>query len=146
MHTSKSIFHVFFFFNDTATTEIYTLSLHDALPISDLVERLVPRHPGELTGALRTRAAQRMHQPIGMVNTLGIARDLGADHAGGIALQLGAAHPADTGTIDHLDIQRAGRRTIVRTGGMPDVDFGLVVHTPIGTIKSPDSRVHLSAA
>src|SRR2546429_6683866 len=25
---------VFFFFNDTATTEIYTLSLHDALPIS----------------------------------------------------------------------------------------------------------------
>src|SRR3712207_9079399 len=29
---------LFFFFNDTATTEIYTLSLHDALPISDQVE------------------------------------------------------------------------------------------------------------
>src|SRR6266496_6562287 len=27
------LFFVFFFFNDTATTEIYTLSLHDALPI-----------------------------------------------------------------------------------------------------------------
>src|SRR5256885_11887912 len=27
---------IFFFFNDTATTEIYTLSLHDALPISEL--------------------------------------------------------------------------------------------------------------
>src|SRR6266404_9594155 len=27
------IFLIFFFFNDTATTEIYTLSLHDALPI-----------------------------------------------------------------------------------------------------------------
>src|SRR2546427_8199318 len=27
----------FFFFNDTATTEIYTLSLHDALPISQVV-------------------------------------------------------------------------------------------------------------
>src|SRR2546430_6176797 len=27
-------FLIFFFFNDTATTEIYTLSLHDALPIS----------------------------------------------------------------------------------------------------------------
>src|SRR3712207_9433210 len=26
--------YIFFFFNDTATTEIYTLSLHDALPIS----------------------------------------------------------------------------------------------------------------
>src|SRR2546429_6996998 len=32
----------FFFFNDTATTEIYTLSLHDALPIS----RISPRQPG----------------------------------------------------------------------------------------------------
>ena len=28
------VFYFFFFFNDTATTEIYTLSLHDALPIS----------------------------------------------------------------------------------------------------------------
>src|SRR2546427_5727916 len=28
-----SLFLIFFFFNDTATTEIYTLSLHDALPI-----------------------------------------------------------------------------------------------------------------
>src|ERR1043166_10195198 len=28
------LFLCFFFFNDTATTEIYTLSLHDALPIS----------------------------------------------------------------------------------------------------------------
>src|SRR2546426_6891218 len=31
------LFVFFFFFNDTATTEIYTLSLHDALPISLLV-------------------------------------------------------------------------------------------------------------
>src|SRR2546423_14317086 len=30
----RSVFAIFFFFNDTATTEIYTLSLHDALPIS----------------------------------------------------------------------------------------------------------------
>src|SRR5438876_7541471 len=29
-----TLFFLFFFFNDTATTEIYTLSLHDALPIS----------------------------------------------------------------------------------------------------------------
>src|SRR5438876_12449884 len=29
--------HLLFFFNDTATTEIYTLSLHDALPISPLI-------------------------------------------------------------------------------------------------------------
>src|SRR2546426_6656428 len=32
-HNSRPLTHFFFFFNDTATTEIYTLSLHDALPI-----------------------------------------------------------------------------------------------------------------
>src|SRR5256885_2451622 len=33
----------FFFFNDTATTEIYTLSLHDALPISAYFRQHAPR-------------------------------------------------------------------------------------------------------
>src|SRR5256885_2984731 len=39
------IFFFFFFFNDTATTEIYTLSLHDALPILLSAGDLVG-HPG----------------------------------------------------------------------------------------------------
>src|SRR3712207_6855469 len=34
-----SLYFFFFFFNDTATTEIYTLSLHDALPISAAAHR-----------------------------------------------------------------------------------------------------------
>src|ERR1039457_7658208 len=38
-------FCCFFFFNDTATTEIYTLSLHDALPIYDSTGR--SRNPWE---------------------------------------------------------------------------------------------------
>src|SRR3712207_8134010 len=39
-----------FFFNDTATTEIYTLSLHDALPISGeaSVSRTAPRASGRV--------------------------------------------------------------------------------------------------
>src|SRR5256885_8652671 len=50
----------FFFFNDTATTEIYTLSLHDALPICPAVQRK-PR-PGLAGGwreALRRRQGAR---------------------------------------------------------------------------------------
>src|SRR3712207_7249585 len=41
---------MFFFFNDTATTEIYTLSLHDALPIlpADHVEKHLERVPAHL--------------------------------------------------------------------------------------------------
>src|SRR5688572_30957621 len=35
------LFLLFFFFNDTATTEIYTLSLHDALPIYRRHHRLL---------------------------------------------------------------------------------------------------------
>src|SRR5256885_5119332 len=34
----KQQLFLFFFFNDTATTEIYTLSLHDALPISEEIK------------------------------------------------------------------------------------------------------------
>src|SRR6266403_5138916 len=42
----------FFFFNDTATTEIYTLSLHDALPISPFAisYRQPDGHRGEIRG------------------------------------------------------------------------------------------------
>src|SRR3712207_9509322 len=45
--------YAFFFFNDTATTEIYTLSLHDALPIS-------PRQPA---GLRRTRPRESAPRP-----------------------------------------------------------------------------------
>ena len=42
-------FHLFFFFNDTATTEIYTLSLHDALPIfrKNLAEAIIKKAKAE---------------------------------------------------------------------------------------------------
>src|SRR5258708_24115277 len=61
----------FFFFNDTATTEIYTLSLHDALPIcfwftrnpearSKCSEKRVPLHE-ELGGVLRVELRSEEH-------------------------------------------------------------------------------------
>src|SRR5256885_10084477 len=46
----------FFFFNDTATTEIYTLSLHDALPIygpQSRATRRVPRGQGQAVRIFR---------------------------------------------------------------------------------------------
>src|SRR2546430_10096898 len=42
-HSTATSF--FFFFNDTATTEIYTLSLHDALPISRYASTVARRTP-----------------------------------------------------------------------------------------------------
>src|SRR2546427_8625634 len=55
----------FFFFNDTATTEIYTLSLHDALPISRQNSRARERVLGPPL-AKRTIAERlsRKHSPL----------------------------------------------------------------------------------
>src|SRR2546426_12192269 len=49
----------FFFFNDTATTEIYTLSLHDALPICRHARGV--RIPAVVGGSHRPRGALRRH-------------------------------------------------------------------------------------
>src|SRR2546422_8187893 len=56
--------YLFFFFNDTATTEIYTLSLHDALPISshDLRPPLVPIGP-RLVGARDAHELRLVERP-----------------------------------------------------------------------------------
>src|SRR2546430_3356110 len=54
MHVPHSVY-LFFFFNDTATTEIYTLSLHDALPIYGA--RLDPRE----RHLVRRRAVAEAH-------------------------------------------------------------------------------------
>src|SRR5260370_42670700 len=58
-----------FFFNDTATTEIYTLSLHDALPIyagrppDDLLLRRWRYHPGQHTDRLGLAEGELRRQP-----------------------------------------------------------------------------------
>src|SRR2546423_14224346 len=46
-------FFFFFFFNDTATTEIYTLSLHDALPIFLILDGSSHSDLAKMTTALR---------------------------------------------------------------------------------------------
>src|SRR3712207_8637037 len=62
---------LFFFFNDTATTEIYTLSLHDALPIClNIVELKLPRLRDRredipyLTAAFVRDTSERLQKPL----------------------------------------------------------------------------------
>src|SRR2546426_12166947 len=59
---------LFFFFNDTATTEIYTLSLHDALPIFPIVGpvQAVLFFDGGTTGIIRKNALRL--DPTGFSN------------------------------------------------------------------------------
>src|SRR3979490_3624569 len=57
-----SLLYVVFFFNDTATTEIYTLSLHDALPIFTCAHRADPRARSGGPQARRTLRRQRSEE------------------------------------------------------------------------------------
>src|SRR3712207_8979844 len=76
-----------FFFNDTATTEIYTLSLHDALPISRAPEAQVQAaagfpdrgggaHAGRSRGARGSR-----HRALRGPEKIGRAQRLNSSHA-----------------------------------------------------------------
>src|SRR3712207_7265617 len=51
---------MFFFFNDTATTEIYTLSLHDALPICRLLAERPADAVDRVTAHVQQAAAARL--------------------------------------------------------------------------------------
>src|SRR5256885_8406732 len=55
------VLDLFFFFNDTATTEIYTLSLHDALPISECDSCLPPERRERLATAHRNSLRSEEH-------------------------------------------------------------------------------------
>src|SRR5260370_22072536 len=57
MMLRRILVFILFFFNDTATTEIYTLSLHDALPISlNTVHIVHPGNFGTFAGLLQHHA------------------------------------------------------------------------------------------
>src|SRR3712207_8480156 len=71
-------FLLFFFFNDTATTEIYTLSLHDALPISDLACLHLARLHRALDGKLLDQRAVRVKRQLQF--TLALLLDLVGEH------------------------------------------------------------------
>src|SRR3712207_9157151 len=107
-----------FFFNDAATTEIYTLSLHDALPILeggtvrgavlriDGVEREVRARLTLAADGLRSRFARR----------LGLA----AGDGGRRKLGLAAPHAAPSGGAPAAGVHAtggAGWRLVVRGGG-----------------------------
>src|SRR2546422_11040879 len=59
-------FSSFFFFNDTATTEIYTLSLHDALPILyGRICTLSPKNPLQKKAPSKPRVAELLDPVTG---------------------------------------------------------------------------------
>src|SRR3712207_9152651 len=113
----------FFFFNDTATTEIYTLSLHDALPILALlvaslgVEHVPPEEgaPGvPVGGPVDAEAAddlvhvQRLHVVPEDAGLASAGQDA-PEHVQGAGVEVGQPLRAGDvlGAVDVLEIGRA---------------------------------------
>src|SRR5437667_10992638 len=111
------------FFYDTATTEIYTLSLHDALPILDRDEArclLVYRRP------LRREEAAMLHLPRD------VDREVGGIHPHPhvrVHVHHEQIEPAVAVVVEHLAPDRSVRRPAERLGG--DVLEGAVAGVPI---------------
>src|SRR6266849_9430307 len=92
----------FFFFNDTATTEIYTLSLHDALPIRPA--RLVLTVPAWTAWLSRS---------FGVAH-LGVVRHLGGECVGGLGRGVGHVLAGGIGFVDpRLRILRIGALAVL---------------------------------
>src|SRR3712207_8565719 len=81
-----SVTVVLFFFNDTATTEIYTLSLHDALPIYRARAVARRRHDGR-----RLRAVRHRDDDPAAADQAAVRRG-DADHADRKSTRLNSSH------------------------------------------------------
>src|SRR2546426_5615560 len=97
---------MFFFFNDTATTEIYTLSLHDALPIYRGGQSNNAREPAQTSDRDRRRSST--------ADTDGDSARTGAE-----------------GKVSHR--QREGLRTVRRTRRTEDNNTD--IHSPCNVIS-----------
>ena len=91
--------------------------------IGDRVERVLPGDLLPVAAALLALAPQRLQQPLGVVEPVGIAGDLGADDPGGVAVVGAAAHLADAAVGADLDVERAGGGTVMGTDRMADPAF-----------------------
>src|SRR6266581_9057616 len=93
----------FFFFNDTATTEIYTLSLHDALPIPGRTfqHRLgLPSTWFSIRGARSEEHTSELQSPVHLVCRLLLEKKKTLHHGSPVILRLHRHSPPLHATLD----------------------------------------------
>src|SRR2546425_10296539 len=117
--TSTAYFFFFFFFNDTATTEIYTLSLHDALPISIQVNTgVIGREYPPFSVTLERGKIKEFARAIGDLNPFYVDDRVGA------ASEWGDIIAPPTCAVTFRD-ERAGSGALLRELG---VDIARALH------------------
>src|SRR5215216_5484519 len=107
----------FFFFNDTATTEIYTLSLHDALPVYALTKHAVVGFVRSVAPQLAERGIRINMVNPGFVETPLLEQELPLFEQAGFPL-LRADEVADAALLAARD-EDVGQAWIVQPGRAP---------------------------
>src|SRR5215203_7245305 len=114
----------FFFFNDTATTEIYTLSLHDALPISPVLATATSTAPMPSSAAACSAVAWVSWKPSDPVQALAPPE---------LRTTARARSPASTWRLQSTGA--AGKRLVVKTAAAASSGPSL---TTMATSGSPE--------
>src|SRR3712207_9333102 len=99
---------VFFFFNDTATTEIYTLSLHDALPI---YQTRTLRLFAYVARCEHAAPARRLHRARRLPRVPLLLFEVRDEHVGALAREGQGDGAADAGVSARDD--RGDRKSVV---------------------------------
>src|SRR6185295_10574584 len=87
-----------------------------------------------------------MQETIGIMDAFSVAGDLGANNTGRVAMIGRAVHAADPVVAQQLDVERTGRRTIVRTDRMANGNLGSGVHGHPSRAAIPAPRLNEFAA
>src|SRR3989475_7985559 len=143
---SRLLFSFFFFFNDTATTEIYTLSLHDALPIYTYVAIDVLEKQGDgyhLTEVKSSSSLKDEHIPdVAIQARVAAACDVKITAAAVLHLNKEFRHPASGDLFVRTDVtapvveflprvpDEIDRQREMLAGPLPDVPVGLHCFEP----------------
>src|SRR3989475_4323379 len=143
---SRLLFSFFFFFNDTATTEIYTLSLHDALPIYTYVAIDVLEKQGDgyhLTEVKSSSSLKEEHIPdVAIQARVAAACNVRITAAAVLHLNKEFRHPASGELFVRTDVtapvveflprvpDEIDRQREMLSGPLPDVPVGLHCFEP----------------
>ena len=91
---------------------------------------VIPADALEHAGALGALALQGVEQTVWMVDALGIAAHLLADHAQRVGIVLRTTDPSDGALVEHLDLEGAGGGAVMRADRDAGLDVGQDVHDP----------------
>src|SRR2546423_12120922 len=103
IHHSPQHYSLFFFFNDTATTEIYTLSLHDALPISSRRPSGLQATPHRVSGGSESRRTRTQVPAAGSHSRMALSHPLLASvFPSGLQPTPPTVQPCPRNTLDRI--------------------------------------------